>query len=93
MAPSLSVRAASLSPLLTIHGFLGYLERDAAGELERRYVERIRAAAHTMRRFLDDLLELLRIGRMVIPGERMSRRRKLIPACGRSASLSVRTST
>ena len=66
---SYSISHELKSPLLTIHGFLGYLERDARGGLERRYVERIRAAANTMRQLLDDLLELLRIGRRGHPSE------------------------
>ncbi len=58
------------SPLVTIRGFLGLLEKDiAAGDAGRvkKDVERIFAASETMRRLLDDLLELSRIGRQVNP--------------------------
>ena len=58
------------SPLVTIRGFLGLLERDAAaGRQERmeRDVEKIRGATETMGRLLDELLELSRIGRLVNP--------------------------
>ena len=60
------------SPLVTIRGFLGYLVRDAtAGDMEKvhRDAERIKAAAATMARLLDELLELSRIGRMINPPE------------------------
>jgi PAS domain S-box-containing protein len=56
------------SPLITIRGFLGFLEKDAAdGDAERlkRDLERIRAATGTMGRLLDELLELSRIGRLM----------------------------
>jgi two-component system sensor kinase FixL len=56
------------SPLVTIKGFLGLLERDmAAGHAERieSDLTRIRTAADTMQRLLDDLLELSRVGRLV----------------------------
>ncbi len=56
------------SPLITINGFLGILEKDlAAGEGERvkTDMERIRTATGRMARLLDDLLELSRIGRIV----------------------------
>ena len=55
------------SPLITIKGFLGLLEKDAlAGEVERmkRDSERIQSAADKMARLLNELLELSRIGRM-----------------------------
>jgi signal transduction histidine kinase len=58
------------SPLVTIRGFLGYVERDARegdlGHLEGD-VGRIRAAADRMGQLLDDLLELSRTGRVVRP--------------------------
>ncbi|MCP3964397.1 MAG: hypothetical protein GY719_41745 [bacterium] len=60
------------SPLVTIKGFLGLLEKDAAaGDADRlqRDVERIGAAADTMGQLLGELLELSRIGRMVNPPE------------------------
>ncbi|HEX9735466.1 MAG TPA: ATP-binding protein [Thermoanaerobaculia bacterium] len=55
------------SPLITIRGFLGLMKQDlAAGNGERvgRDLGQIDAAAATMARLLDDLLELSRIGRM-----------------------------
>ncbi len=60
------------SPLVTIKGFLGLLEKDAAsGEIDRlrRDVRRITAAADRMGRLVDELLELSRIGRQVQPPE------------------------
>jgi two-component system, LuxR family, sensor kinase FixL len=56
------------SPLVTINGFLGYLEIDAkAGNMERLQndIDRIQEAVNKMRRLLDELLELSRIGRLV----------------------------
>ena len=56
------------SPLITIRGFLGYLEQDAIeGNFERlkNDIERISNAAGKMGRLLDDLLELSRIGRLM----------------------------
>lgn len=56
------------SPLVTISGFLGYLEQDAAnGRMDRLKVDllRIQEAVHKMQILLSDLLELSRIGRMV----------------------------
>ncbi len=63
------------SPLVTIKGFLGLLEKDAAaGNRERmsRDVQRIQNAAETMNRLLDELLELSRIGRQVNPPEEVA---------------------
>ena len=60
------------SPLVTINGFLGLLEQDAAaGNAERMRwdMARIAAATDHMRRLLDDLLEVSRIGRFVNPPE------------------------
>jgi len=54
------------SPLITIGGFLGYLEAHAeAGEVEklRSDLERISEAQRTMLRLLNELLELSRVGR------------------------------
>jgi len=55
------------SPLVTIRGFLDYVEQDArSGDLERMAIDadRIRIAAERMGRLLDDLLELSRTGRI-----------------------------
>jgi signal transduction histidine kinase len=55
------------SPLVTINGFLGYLEQDAvSGNLERHRKDllRIQSAVQKMERLLKELLELSRIGRM-----------------------------
>jgi signal transduction histidine kinase len=60
------------SPLVTIRGFLGYVERDArAGDLTRLTadVDRIRAATERMGRLLEDLLELSRTGRIDRPAQ------------------------
>ncbi len=58
------------SPLVTINGFLGYLEEDAAsGNLERlrQDIHRIQEAVKKMQSLLDELLELSRIGRIMNP--------------------------
>ena len=58
------------SPLITIQGFLGLLEKDAiAGNIAQmqRDITYIQAAATTMQRLLNELLELSRIGRVVNP--------------------------
>lgn len=60
------------SPLITIKGFMGLLEQDAAaGDSGRMKVDmaRISNAVAKMRRLLDELLELSRIGRLVNPPE------------------------
>lgn len=60
------------SPLITIRGFLGFLEKDAlSGNIERLQndIGRIHAATDKMQLLLDDLLELSRIGRLVNPSE------------------------
>ena len=60
------------SPLFTIQGFLGLLERDVAtGDAERiaSDVLRIRGAAGRMQQLLDDLLELSRLGHQLHPDE------------------------
>ena len=69
------------SPLVTINGFLGYLELDAAsGNMERlkKDTRRIQDAVNKMQRLLNELLELSRIGRIkneskVIPFEELVR--------------------
>jgi two-component system, LuxR family, sensor kinase FixL len=60
------------SPLITIQGFLGYVEKDArAGDLERLRsdIQRITDATDKMQRLLNELLELSRIGRMMNPSQ------------------------
>jgi PAS domain S-box-containing protein len=63
------------APLITIGGFLGFLEKDAqAGNLERvkADVARISEAATKMQRLLNELLELSRIGRLMHPPQTVS---------------------
>jgi signal transduction histidine kinase len=58
------------SPLVTISGFLGFLEQDTkAGNMERRQqdTQRIYEAVSKMQRLLNELLELSRVGRMMNP--------------------------
>jgi PAS domain S-box-containing protein len=58
------------SPLVTIGGFLGFLEADIQkGEIQRieTTIKRIREAAKKMHRLLDEILELSRIGRLINP--------------------------
>jgi PAS domain S-box-containing protein len=58
------------SPLVTITGFLGYLEQDAlSGNTERMKgdIQRIDEAVKKMQKLLNELLELSRIGRVVNP--------------------------
>jgi len=58
------------SPLITIKGFLGFLERDAAsGNLARLKtdIQRISGATDKMQLLLNELLELSRIGRLINP--------------------------
>ena len=63
------------APLVTIKGFVGMLERDAAsGRTERMSsdIDRIKKAADRMVQLLEDLLELSRIGRQVNPPQGVS---------------------
>ncbi len=63
------------TPLVTVNGFLGLLERDiAAGDTTRVSgdIDKINHAVETMSRQLDDLLELSRVGRIVNPAQRFS---------------------
>jgi PAS domain S-box-containing protein len=56
------------SPLITIRGFLGFLEKDAtSGNLERLHADvvRIGDATDRMQHLLNDLLELSRVGRLM----------------------------
>jgi PAS domain S-box-containing protein len=58
------------SPLITIRGYLGLLEKDAlSGNIEQMKTDqaRIVEATNKMQRLLSELLELSRIGRMVNP--------------------------
>ncbi|MBI5964122.1 MAG: PAS domain S-box protein [Chloroflexi bacterium] len=58
------------SPLVTIVGFLAYIEQDARkGDFARlkQDVSRIEQAVNKMQRLLKDLLELSRIGRLMSP--------------------------
>jgi PAS domain S-box-containing protein len=60
------------SPLITIAGFLGYLEEDASkGNTEKLKddIRRINNATGKMKSLLDELLELSRIGRLMNPPE------------------------
>jgi PAS domain S-box-containing protein len=60
------------SPLVTITGFLGYLESDALkGNIDKvkTDIARISNAARKMENLLNDLLELSRIGRLMNPPE------------------------
>jgi chemotaxis family two-component system sensor kinase Cph1 len=63
------------SPLITIQGFLSFVERDAlAGNVDRLKADiaRIADAVGKMQRLLSELLELSRIGRVVNPPEAVS---------------------
>jgi PAS domain S-box-containing protein len=56
------------APLITIRGFLGYIEKDVqSGNLNRlnEDIQRISTATDKMQRLLSDLLELSRIGRLM----------------------------
>jgi signal transduction histidine kinase len=63
------------SPIITIRGFLGYIEEDVRNaNLERLQgdISRIHAAANKMRELLDDLLDISRVGRLISPAEQIS---------------------
>ena len=60
------------APLITIRGFLGYLEDDIHAADQERIksdIDRIIAATDKMQNLLDNLLELSRAGRMLNPPE------------------------
>jgi len=60
------------SPLITIQGFLGLLERDVVDKKKESIngdISRIRTATKQMQELLADLLEISRIGRLVNPPE------------------------
>lgn len=63
------------SPLVTIKGFLGMLEQDIQSgdqELIKDDMDEIRNASDKMKKLLDELLELSRIGRIMNPSEDVS---------------------
>ncbi len=63
------------SPLVTIGGFLGFLEDDIKrGDQQRLHttINRIYEAAKKMRRLMDELLELSRVGRLANPSVKVS---------------------
>jgi PAS domain S-box-containing protein len=63
------------APLVTISGFMGYLEQDARkGDIERlnKDILRINEAVVKMQRLINELLELSRIGRLMNPPEQVS---------------------
>jgi len=63
------------SPLVTINGFLGFLEQDAlSGDTERlkKDIQHIQEATNKMHTLLTELLELSRIGRMMNEPENVS---------------------
>lgn len=60
------------SPLITIQGFLGFLETDVAGSDAERIlndIRKIRGATKRMHRLLEELLRLSRIGSAANTGE------------------------
>ena len=62
------------SPLITIKGYLGLLEKDIAGGKHEAVTDdmgRMSRAADKMEELLDELLELSRVGRMVNPSEQV----------------------
>jgi signal transduction histidine kinase len=63
------------TPLITLAGFLGYLERDIKAGNEERAVKdfaQIKDAAKTMGKFVDELLDLSRVGRITNPPKDVS---------------------
>ncbi len=63
------------SPVVTVRGFLGFLERDLKeGRQDRidKSIQRIYAATDKMNSLLEELLELSRIGRLSNPAEDIS---------------------
>jgi signal transduction histidine kinase len=58
------------TPLITISGYLGYLQKDAlSGNIDRmeRDIAQINDSAKKMGRFVDQLLDLSRVGRIINP--------------------------
>ncbi len=63
------------APLITIRGFLGYIEQDIqSGDVNRLKgdIQRIIAATEKLQRLLNELLELSRIGRLMNPPENIA---------------------
>ena len=63
------------SPLITLRGFLSFLEKDVATGNTARIqadIARIMEATHKMQRLLEELLDLSRIGRMMNPPQPVS---------------------
>ncbi len=76
------------TPLVTIKGFLGLLQKDAAqGDTEgmERDIARIASAANRMARLLDELLELSRVGHSMRPPEAVDLSELAREATGRIA--------
>ena len=62
------------SPLVTIRGFLGFVEDDVrGGKLDKltEDLQRIYRATETMGALLDDILQLSRVGRVVHPSQKV----------------------
>lgn len=63
------------SPLITIKGFLGFLEQDASSGNTVRLkadIQRIASATDKMQLLLNELLDLTRVGRLVNPYQRVN---------------------
>ena len=63
------------APLITVKGFVGFLEQDLANENRERIrdnARRINDATDKMERLMKELLELSRIGRMINPPRMIS---------------------
>jgi signal transduction histidine kinase len=63
------------SPLVTVKAFMGYLEKDMAGDNQEHLAQDIKfihSAADKMKLLLDELLEMSRIGRVETPPVRVS---------------------
>ncbi|MBL8050811.1 MAG: GAF domain-containing protein, partial [Anaerolineales bacterium] len=76
------------APLITIRGYLGYIEKDArTGNYERllQDTQRISEATEKMHRLLNELLELSRVGRIMNKAEEVSFAEIIKDALGRVA--------
>lgn len=83
------------SPLVTINGFIGHMKQTAfTGQLDRhnQYAERVRGAADHMRRLIDDLLSLGRIGRVTEPPS-LIRMNELIQALLNNYQIEIQNKT